>query len=478
MPKSLFLAGLVVGLVLVFAPDGAAQITGGSGPPLRPSTPFQWGPAQSDLGPVVVPAATPSHGWVQVGSQMQWRIVPPQAGDLTFEVYLYPPHTGHPTKPERFLLQVPKVPPRALVVGFHPYGVSEKSIFLHTSLPQICATEGWMLLAPAGMSDTNFANLDSQTALDKIAELVASLFPFNEKRAYTVGFSMGGLNAVSYAMRHLDPDGPLRIAGVVYHTGTADLFYAHSQATAPGKAKIEAALGGTPTAVPFEYERISPYVLQNGASSTADLERSPLRSIENLPFYVHLNLNDPNADLIVQVFKMVNLLTTLNANFKTETVQAGGIHSWSTLDMRDAMDWVSQYDLPPAPLDFDLFADRQAQYHYVDVLAMDAPNDHGRVRVRIQVASNAFALEASRNLGRVAFETRAMGLDPSQPLAIMRTSGDGTSDELVLRDYTAAPAVVLVNGGPPLSSTWDALTGELTIVPTAAGALEIVQVFP
>ena len=74
----------------------------------------------------------------------------------------------------------------------------------------------------------------------------------------------------------------------INHTGTMDLLYTHQNATALGKQTLESALGGSPLQVPFAYERVSPYILD--ATINADLNRSPIRNIKNIPFYVHINL--------------------------------------------------------------------------------------------------------------------------------------------------------------------------------------------
>ena len=47
-----------------------------------------------------------------------------------------------------------------------------------------------MLIAPYGLTDTSFANGQSQFSLQAVSHILYSLIPFNYQRVYGVGFSM------------------------------------------------------------------------------------------------------------------------------------------------------------------------------------------------------------------------------------------------------------------------------------------------
>jgi len=141
-----------------------------------PRVAFTWAQEPQDLGHVEPPAGA-SGGWYSGPPGTSYRPVPGFGADPTFEVVVRAPHSGHPVLAERFLLQFPAdfltrpFQERALVIGCHSYGVSEKEIFLSTDLPYECAQRGWMLLAPYGLKDTSFANVQSQVSLRAVVRL-------------------------------------------------------------------------------------------------------------------------------------------------------------------------------------------------------------------------------------------------------------------------------------------------------------------
>ena len=118
--------------------------------------------------PIGLPAEPTLGAWQAGPSNTLYRSIPSFTGDPSYEVLLLPPSSGHPTQAERFLLQFPAdllerpMQERAMVVGLHGFQQSEKSIFLNTELPWECASRGWILLAPYGMTDTHFGNVGSQ----------------------------------------------------------------------------------------------------------------------------------------------------------------------------------------------------------------------------------------------------------------------------------------------------------------------------
>ncbi len=467
--------------------SGISQVPGaGHVPPIAPQF-LPWYAEEEELDRYMHPGS-PLVGWTQAVEGVFVKLLPPVSADPLLEVLLMPPHSGHPTKPERFVLQVPvgpNVPPvreRGLVIGFHPYGVSEKSV-LNTQLPHLCAARGWLLLAPFGLVNTNFANLESQQSLDAVLALLAQYgYPFNRDLVYTVGFSMGGLNAISYAMRHQDPGGLVRIAGVVNHTGTMDVIDQYLV----GPPVIQQLMSGpdhfqgTPSQNPFNWSRINPLRLIGGAVQPSSAHVANLRG---LPIYLHWNTQDPNLNLVQYSQALQSYLSSVGANVFTRSGPMGfNVHAWSTLDLVEALDFVTQA-AAPKPGDLlggyqEIFADRTAVYRYTEVLEID-PQQVARYRLQQGAAgSNLTAVQGARHVRRLALDMVAAGIDPSLPASVISWTTDGQPLTLVLRGYASPPSAVTLGGVPLAGWVHDSAAGELTLTPNGTGAYAQVQILP
>ncbi|HKX45403.1 MAG TPA: hypothetical protein VJP77_01760, partial [Planctomycetota bacterium] len=459
----------------------------GGGFPWAPTLPFTWA-ADQGLGPVTLPVSTQG-GWILTQDGFVFRFVPSYSGDPTVEVVLAAPHSGHPTNPERFLLQFPVGPKagqiqnKALVVGFHPYGLSEKSVFQGTPLPAICASKGWMLIAPYGLVDYHFANEQAQAAADAVLRFVGRHMQWNAERVYAVGFSMGGLSALSFALRHQDPEG-VRVAGVVYHTGTGDVIRQYDNGVALVKTLMESPIvfGGSPAAEPFAYERVNPFRYLQGAlqASTAQVT-----NLDGVPFFLHVNNADfQNLDLVAQTKALHTFLQARGFDVFLNQVSVSGMsaHSWSTLPMEQAIAYVEGSTAPgPKPEHgpaLRLHADREAAYRFAEVRGKPAEEVARFEVVFSSVGTNAFALLETRDLDAVALDLAAMELDPLQTLLFQHASADSTPDQIVLRGYAGPPSSVLANGLPVAAWSYAAGPQELAITPTAGGSFAVVQVVP
>ena len=451
--------------------------------PEEPTLGFSWAQTNRDLGTVTVPGATAT-GWSAPGYAWRYRQVPAFASDPTFEVVVTAPDSGHDSLPERFLLQYPRnwaskpSSERVLVVAFHSYSVSEKQIFLDTDLPFECAQRGWMLFAPYGLRDTNFANTASQASLETILLQIYNLLGYNHERVYGVGFSMGGLCATSYAMRHLDPGSP-RFAAVLSHTGTVDMVreYDRSDAFAQQRLRNPWHFGAAPALDPYAYDRVSP--ARFFPSGLLDASRAPISSALHLPFYIHLNLADPNTEILAEAMELKNFLSFRGATVHELLVNdpvAG--HSWSTLPMGPALDVLSQHTLPSNPPNFEAFADRSGVWLYSEVHGK-SPDRHARYEIEVSPLNlptvNSFRISETRDLDVVALRLRAMGLDPALPLTFECSSIDNSDDVYVLKGYPAPPAGVRIVRAGRSSWSHDPVAQELVIrVELRYGAAQVV----
>jgi pimeloyl-ACP methyl ester carboxylesterase len=475
------IARAALAAALVVATLGPAGLAQGAS-----VAPTLLGAESGTLGPVQAPLGLrgwfvdPEGGWVG-------RPVQGPTTDPTYEILLFPPKSGHPSKIERFTLQVPagpNLPPpseRALVIGFHPFGVSEKSVFNASGLPQICEQRGWYLLAPYGLIDTNFGNLESQLAVDAAVAWMGKYLGVTRPRVFTVGFSMGGLGALSYAMRNLDPRGPVRIAGVVHHTGTVDVVGQYDTGTLQLKQLMVGPdhFGGTPLQVPFAWDRVNPLRVVGGV---ADATKAPVVNLKDVPFYLHWNAQDPNTQLVAWNRALRDYLLSQGAAVVVNEVNAGATHAWSTLQMSTAIAHLAP-SLPPAPGALggnfaEIFADRTAAYRASEVRAIE-PSTVARYRIALPFGGgNAVGLQGVRGARRIALDTSALSLSPSAPLSVTTWTTDGKPTTIVLRGYASAPSQVLVGGAPPFAVFHDATAKELTITPNASGAFAIVDVVP
>ncbi len=462
--------------------------------PEEPQQAFSWAISASDVGQVQVPSTSSvapgaSHTtWYQGPLGTRYRAIPSYTGDPTFEVVMRAPHSGNPTYAERMLIQMPigfNAQPwsnRCVVYGFHSFGVSEKDIFLNSSLAWECSSRNWLLVVPYGLSDTNFASPQSQASLEAIGHILYSLIPFNYRRVYGVGFSMGGLSALSYAIRHMDP-WQLQFAGVVVHTSPLDMR--REVATKPIISQLLLSkpinYGVDFATSPFEYERVSPVrFLTNGL---VDGHNAPVVNMEHRPIFLHTNLADPDPLLVSGMAELASFLTARGAYVQESLVHDPGAgHSWSTLPMKQALDFVGQHYLyaatPPA---IEVFADRPKRWPNVEVLSQ-TPDTFARYRFEIAPVAastgNSFALENTRELDEVLLDIQRLGLDSGAQLEVRHSSSDSTSDTLVLVGYGAAPSSVTVNGGAPDAWSYDTQLAELRIRPTSDGSAAVVVVTP
>lgn len=448
---------------------------------------FRWAQTVEDLGSVAVPALG-TGGWQQGPNGIQYRGVPSVSGDPTFELILRAPFSGHPSLPERLLVQIPAnftqrpFNERAVVVGFHSFSISEKDIFLNTALPHEAKARGWMLIAPYGLTDTSFGNAQSQASLATIAHALFAVVPFNYRRVYGVGFSMGGQSALSFAMRHLDPQ-QLQFAGVVVHTPPLDLAQTFANSGLAVQLMLANAqhFGGTPALEPFAYQRVSPVELQ--PSGLVDPGHAPVLNFAERPVFLHANLADPQTQLLAGVTALSQFLQQRGAFVVEHLTHDPALgHSWATLPLAQALDFVGSYELPGAPpQEQDFFVDDPGRWIHTEVDAI-APERVARFRLELAPVAlgtpNGFAVEGTTDLERLILHLPQLGLSATAPLRFQHASGDGTGDEIILRGYAQAPQQVLVGGAPPAAWSYDWLTESVVVQPTLDGSAVTVDVLP
>lgn len=482
--KSLFLAGILAALAPPLAQaqgKGGYQGPVGGHPLITAPTAFKW---SSTLGVGSVKVPLPGqYGWFVVQNEnLEARVVPSLTGDPTIEAIFFPPASGHPTRAERITFQFPLDPSAipdsgALVIAFHSYSHTEKEIFLNTQIAQLCAQRGWMMVAPYGLVDTHYGNVESQTSLDAVLETVGKYFKYDPKRVYTVGFSMGGGAATSYAMRKQDKDG-LRVAGVINHTGTMDLVDVYNTGNLATKLMLADVdhFHGAPTTEDgaFPYERVSPAVFN---TSMLELDKMPIRNLGHLAMYTYVNLNDPLNHLVLDNLAVGNELLAQGVNLQLVSNSQAAIHDWSTMDMNAAFNWVDRSPLALDPNDAWFNADQESNYLFTEVRKKTDLRS-ALYRVEVDTFRNLMTVKKTKHIDELVMKVRDMGLTVKARLFVQWSTVDSATDSLIFTDYRVPPRAVTAGGSAYANWTHDPIEGELTIVTPAGQSLTTFIVTP
>jgi pimeloyl-ACP methyl ester carboxylesterase len=322
------------------------------------------------------------------------------------------------------------------------------------------------------------ASVPSQNALEVDIALIAGLVGFARDKVYTYGFSMGGLNATSFALRHQDPYG-VRTAGIIYHTGTTDIVRDYNEAPPLFQDMIwenPLVFGASPSADPFAYNRVNP--TRFDATGVAfDEPYFQLDALKHTPFYFHWNTNDPTKyktwTSLLEGALVVKGFTLTSATSTTPTPQ----HTIHSIDINAALDWVTQAPLGPLPSSAEIYADRPARYLWSRLESDPAPNV-AHYEVSIETASNSFAVTDTLHVDELCLSLSLMGLDAGQPLSFMAESSDGTTDTYLIAGYPAPPSMILVDGGVVLTWGYDPLTAEVSVTPSTTATGALVEIFP
>lgn len=410
---------------------------------------------------------------------------------------------------ETFLLQLPphpsKADPSPLLVAFHKFGSSPYDIPVNTDFEDACHARNWFLVAPLGAAQSNFSSLPSQHNIELVLRmLVNRLGPWiDRERIYGLGFSMGGLSALNFAARHLDPETPM-FAALVDHTGTAalhDTYYGEPST----QAVLEFWFGGSPVARPFEYARSSVLDAQQVVTAAMVIgpgggtgggtggggipgdppvvlavneESSLAWNLTHVPIYAVRGKFDPKAHLKAQLEALVDFLRDNGGAVEHVSVPNVFTHAWSTLDEETALDWLAQHrlELPSAA---HTLADRDGRW-FSFLVEQDAPGAFTPFTWSVDGAANRVSVEETANLARIGVLLAEAGLDAERVLTVAHSAADGSADVVRLLGFERAPRSVLRDGLATTSFAWDAQSGVLalfesdaqshvwTVVPAAA----------
>lgn len=382
---------------------------------------------------------------------------------------------------EKFFVQFPPEPsltsPVPMLVAFHKFGSGALDITNNTSLEQECFDRNWFLVAPLGASTKSFSSIPSQLNTELVLELMLDRFGdyIDSERIYGVGFSMGGGNLLNYAARHVDPSRPM-FAALLNHSGAVSLRHSYLAQSA-NQVIMETWFGGTPHDVPFEYARSSVINLYGqtdggtigpgpGTSPPTDqfIDRpnSLIDNISYAPLYLFRVQLDPLKHMSVQLDALGRHLALTGANFVYKVKTVGLQHSWSTLNEKVTLDWLSQFRLE-LPTAAKTLVDRDGTYFYFDI-EQSAAGGFTRFDWKVDSEDNALAFDRTENLERLKFDIGSTGLSTTLPLKLHLTIADGSSDEILISGYESEPLSVIRDGLVSEGWRFNPLTKVLTIL--------------
>jgi len=346
--------------------------------------------------------------------------------------------------------------PRPVLVVFHPFGQNHMDAYDDTDLVEECRARGWFLISPLGASKKGFSSLTSQANQEFVIEGVVEAFApwVDYTRIYGIGFSMGAGDAAAYAARHLDPFDPL-FAALFLHTGSMDKAYGWQ--TNPGTQWIhEFWTGGTPSQVPFEYERVSPIKVDSFTGLL--LPGTHLgTNLQHVPNKTYIADDDPNFELKQQAYALVQYQAGFPSGdfaYEFDTTDYSALplaHTWDTLDQGAALDWLAQRQLR-LPDSGRLRVDVDDHQYWWFRVKQDQLGAFTDFDWSVDTAANTVSVTGSENLGGVRIPYSLMGFQPG-PLTITTGSADGTSDVFIVSGLGAAPTAVLRNGAPAQQGT-------------------------
>ncbi|MEM9380387.1 MAG: hypothetical protein AAGB93_10610 [Planctomycetota bacterium] len=423
--------------------------------------------------PIAFPTITPGFG----GSALILRLIVPATGEL-----------------ELFTLFVPDTPigvERPLLTCFHGANVSHLDIFFNTSFLQEAEARDWFLIAPfqrgvQGYEQLNYACVPSQLHVQAVIDFVLRIYDVDRDRLYGVGFSMGGGSALSFAARHRDRSTGA-FAAAVNHTGTVSLGNVYANQPNQQMA-LEAIFGGTPTSVPFAYQRSS--VLEvDPAGALVSGGRHMARNLEHVPIRTVYGVTDTLTHLIDQSLALdayMQLLPQASHELFASAVPGScnsQQHCWATLDETATCDFLAQHSLVSNPPSGGYLIDRDDVRWGRFRFDMTVDGEFASMKYDSSVSNNQLQIDQTRNIDTVGVDVLDFGLDPTAPLQVWAGAADGTGDVVVLEGFASQPVQVTRNGSAPIPEScnfpgtvsWCYANGVLTLHEVSGGGLWSIQ---
>jgi len=237
-------------------------------------------------------------------------------------------------------------------------GENPKSIFDKTSLPQIMANKGFLIVAPE-LHNSLFADQNTINQLNQLCKTQCQ--KYNISNLIVGGFSSGGAVAVGYAEYLLRSDSTHILKGVFTIDPPLDLTRLYASAERKinykcqglmrkegylVKQQLENTLGGTPGTKPNQYLLHSSYSANDSNGGNAKyLKNIPIRlytepdlDFVRKTYCADLEFDDINASDIESLHKF--LLRIGNKNAEYIATKGKGFHSWNIMHAPDCAAWI------------------------------------------------------------------------------------------------------------------------------------------
>lgn len=242
--------------------------------------------------------------------------------------------------------------PIPLLLAWHGYGSSCKSVSLQTTLDEECEARGWAYLSITGIDDSLLStSLVNQNVAAAIGWLSAQV-DIDPTRLYGVGFSAGAGCISNFAARHRDPAGPI-FAGLGLVSGSYDWtqIWWLDPAMRPS-LELVWNFGAPPNLAPFAYQRASAMYFTPGSyppqPGTLQILKSMAQNLGGTPAWITWDTGDTIAYLPAQSTALGNLLSGIGGRASLHpvsgTVDGEGdpaTHSWAVMDANALCDYLA-----------------------------------------------------------------------------------------------------------------------------------------
>ena len=364
---------------------------------------------------------------------------------------------------ETFVIGIPQIVqyPAPVLTLFHGYGEEPRDVIANTPLVADAMARGWIVFIPLGAHKFNYGIEYAQRNIELSFQFLNTRLPIDLDRIYSVGFSMGGGAAASFAARHLDPNG-IRFAALVNHTGTTSLRATYHTSNDTGLFESPLMFGASPAMNPFPYLQSSTIDL-DPFTGLVDPAGEMASNLTHIPTR-HWNANfDPNQTIIDQTVALHERMSMRGAD-TARSIVTSSIHSWGTLDSATVLDWLALQSLhTPVPGEVTkTVADRDGRWHDLEIVQAQS-GALTPVMWSSQPVSNALYLIEMANIGSIGIDVTEVALDPMQSLIVILQTTDASTPDVVLEGFPSIPSDVKRRGISTSAWTHDAVAQTVTL---------------
>jgi pimeloyl-ACP methyl ester carboxylesterase len=343
----------------------------------------------------------------------------------------------------------PEDPPYPMIVCWHGYGQSCRSVSLDSLIDEECTERNWIFLSITGAWQCHFGCLLAQYHCTKAIQYVIEELRFNVDldRIYMAGFSMGGGAAASYASRHLSEQEGYPVAGLIVVAPTFDWMHAYDQNDPGVQYWLPLLIGQPPASAPFEYKRISTLSIKDG--STYELQESMGQNMRhNMPVFITYAGNDPLVYGPIQNNIFHAMMSDLEANVIVDYQPSSATpHHWQLLDLETALDFIEAYTLEDHETKtLSVLSDREASYYWagMDQSSADAFSHFGGQASPWQ---NKLTIKSTDNVDEISVDCAKAGLNDQANLRIAYETSPASAQALKLQPLSKTPTYVVDQQG-------------------------------